>query len=183
MKHGLIKDQTYKGYTLLTPPSILLYNKIGLPIHATYRFVGYKSSIMRYLIDNKDCEVNGDGAHGFTIHMAVGDVAKTAGQLYSDAFKGAALGFAGEFVTLVDAMNNVLDGISVAGIVGDLASGDAPGGVAPVRPDRKAYAWDHAMNDRIIVDLTMNSGEKTRWLDLGASKCTLHTIAYLLYNT
>lgn len=183
MKHGLIKDQTFAGYTLLTPPSILLHNKIGLPIHATYRFVGYKSSIMRYLIDNKDCEVNGEDSHGFTIQMAVGDVAKSAGEQYSDAFKGAALGFAGGVVTLVDAMNNVLDGISVAGMIGDLASGDGPSGAAPVRPDRMAYAWDHAMHDRIIVDLSMYKGEKARWLDLGATKCTLHTIAYLLYNT
>jgi hypothetical protein len=183
MKHGLVQNQTFAGSTLMAPPSILLYNKIGLPIHATYRFVGYKTSILRYLIDNKDCVVNGANEHGFTIQMAVGEVAKTASQEYSEAFAGAALGVAGGIVSAVDMMNNVLDGLSVAGMVADALPGGSNGPNAPVRPGKKAYAWDHAMNARIIVDLSLYKGDKDRWLDLGATECNLHTIAFLLYNT
>ncbi|MEO0991651.1 MAG: hypothetical protein AAFX00_11955 [Pseudomonadota bacterium] len=183
MKHGHIQNQTFAGFELLTPPSIGLHGKIGLPIHKTYRFVGYKTSILRYMMDNKDCVVNGANDHGFTIQMAVGEVAKTAGEQYADAFRGAALGAVGEFSTAIDAMNNVLDGLSVVGMINDILDGDPPGGVAPVRPDKKAYAWDHAMGTRIIVDLSLYKGEKDRWLDLGATTCTLHTIAYLMHNT
>lgn len=183
MKHGMIQNQSFAGYDLMQPPSILLYNKIGLGIHNTYRFVGYKTSILRYLIDNKDCVVNGANADGFTIQMAVGEVAKTVGELYSEAFAGAALGVVGGLSSAVDMMNTVLDGVSVAGMIADRLPGGNAGPHAPVRPDKKAYAWDHAMHAKIIVDLSLYKGERDRWLDLGATECNLHTIAYLLHNT
>lgn len=184
MKHGLVQGESFAGYSLMTPPSILLHNKIGLSLTGgAYRFVGYKSSILRYLIDNKDCVVNGANDAGFTIQMAVGEVGKTAAEQYSELFAGAALSVAGGLVSAVDMMNTVLDGVSVAGIVGDALPGGPNRSNAPVRPDKKAYAWDHAMNAKIIVDLSLYSGARNRWYDLKATRCTLHTIAFLVYNT
>ena len=48
------------------------------------------------------------------------------GNLYIDVIcRGrAALGAAGEFSTAIDAMNNVLDGLSVAGMINDILGGE-----------------------------------------------------------
>lgn len=162
----------------MVPPSRLIYKKIGLPIHQKYRFIGYKTSILRHLIDCGDEVVNGDSHAQFTIQVKIADVAKTATEHYTGAIQSAALGVAGEAVTAINTMNTVLDGVSVAGMVGDLM----PEGKKPElkRPGAVAYKKDHIMNGRIIVTLGMQGGETPGWIDTGKHEITLRDVAVIL---
>ncbi len=180
MKHGLIQNQTFAGYELLTPPSRYLTNKIGLTIANTYRFVGYKTSILRHLIDTGDCVVNGKNADGFTVQIQIAEVMKSGSQQIVDSIRGGALGIAGGSVAAVDMMNNVLDGISVAGMIKDMAP-DGETTIAPLkRPGKAKYLKDHAMNNRIIVDLSMHKGTRDRWIDTMMEQIDLRTVAHYL---
>ena len=177
MKHGLVRNESYKGYQLLVPPSRLLYNKIGLPIHETYRFIGYKSSILRHLIDSGDTVVNGKNDLGFTIQLKIGDVMKSATDEIVDTVRGVALGAAGSVVSAVDIMNTVLDGVSVLELVRNLLpESEKPPELK--RPSKARYLKDHALNSRIIVDISMHKGEKVGWIDTEASESTLKNVAY-----
>ncbi|MEM6305595.1 MAG: hypothetical protein AAF744_12820 [Pseudomonadota bacterium] len=176
MKHGIVQNESFAGAELMTPPSRLIYNRIGLPVHATYRFIGYKSSILRHLIDSSDCAVEGHNDLGFTIQIKISEVMKSGSEQIADSIRGGALGVAGEVVTLVDLMNNVLDGISVI----DLVRQQLPAGQAPAlkRPNRATYLKDHAINSRIMVDLSLHKGEKSGWIDTETVDCTLKEVAY-----
>ncbi len=179
MKHGLVSNQSFRGYTLMAPPSRILYGKIGLPVHATYRFVGYQTSILRHLMDCGEETVKGHEA-GFTIQVSVNNVMKSATEEIVGAVQGAALGVAGEAVNAISIMGNVLDGISVAGMVGDMLP--ESGKPALKRPGKVAYRKDHLMNDRIIVDVTMHKGDRSGWVDTGKQEITLLDVAYIVYD-
>lgn len=177
MKHGLVLNESFKGYGLMVPPSRVLFNKIGLPIHATYRFVGYKSSILRHMIDSGDTIVNGKNDLGFTVQLKIGEVMKSGSEQIVDSIRGGALGVAGNVVTAVDLMNNVLDGIAVMELVRNLLpEGEKPPELK--RPSKAKYLKDHALNSRIIVDITMHKGERNGWIDTEAEETTLKNVAY-----
>lgn len=163
----------------MTPPSRILYGKIGLPVHATYRFVGYQTSILRHLIDCGEETVKGHQS-GFTIQISVNSVMKSATEEIVGAVQSAALGVAGEVVSMVGTMGTVLDGISVLGMAG----GMLPEGERPElkRPGKAAYHKDHLMNDRIIVDVTMHKGDRTGWVDTGKQEITLKDVAYVVHD-
>lgn len=179
MKHGLVQGETYKGYTLMVPPSRQFYGKIGLPVYATYRFVGYKTSILRHLLDCGTETVSGSET-GFTIQVRVNNVMKSATEEYVGRIQSAAFGIAGESVNAISAIGNVLDGVSFAGMVNDLL----PDAERPPlkRPGKVAVKKDHIMNGRLIVDVTMHSGVKAGWNDTGQQEVTLKDIAYIVHD-
>jgi len=147
MKHGVITGQTFEG-TKLNPASVINSQKIGLGISNTYRFVGHKTTILRYLIDNKDYKIT--CLKSEHIHVKVADVAQNATEAFMNSFKGAALGVAGDANAVIDAANNVLDGIATVTTALGFFQARTP---ALKRPGKFAYAKDHALNSKIIVDL------------------------------
>lgn len=149
-----------------------------MPIHQKYRFTGYKTSILRHLIDCEDEIVNGDLHPSFTIHVRITDVAKTAAEHYTGAVQSAALGFAGEAVSAINTMNTVLDGVSVAGMVKDVTPDENTPKLK--RPGAMAYQKDHMMNGRLILTIGMQGGETPGWIDTGEHQIILRDVAVIL---
>lgn len=180
MKHGRILNQTFAGTQLLSyKPDWLRSHGVGLGTAGTYRFLGYKTSIMRFLIDMDETKIN--CLEGETIQIKYGQVADTATEQYVGAIQSAALGVAGEFVTMIEMMNNVLDGVSVAGMVGDMAPGFDANNLRPLkRPSALAYRKDHALNKKVIIDLRGGAGVTPGWTDTGSSLMTFKTLAFLI---
>jgi hypothetical protein len=180
MKHGLVRNESFRGAQLMEPPSRILMKKIGLPMHETYRFVGYKTSILRHLIDCGDEVVNGSSDDGFSIQVHVGDVAKTATELITGQIQSAAFGGAGEASTAISAIGTALDGVSVLGMIDDML----PESERPplTRPGRVAVKKDHIMNGKLIVDITMHQGLKAGWADTGKQQITLKDVAYIVHD-
>lgn len=186
MKHGYVENESFRG-CILVAPGYLKNNTIGLPIHRTYRFEGYKSSILRHLIDRRGVGVKTDSKSeelGFTVQVQIANVMKSASEQYINQFRGAALGVAGGFVSAIDAMNTVLDGISVMGYAHDLVGGGGGKGMPELkRPSGFSYFKDHQLNGRMIVNLSAYKGEKKGWIDTGKNETSLEAVAYLLRAT
>lgn len=189
MNHGHVQNETFAGYELHLPPSRALNQKIAVSSHKKYRFVGYKTSILRHLIDCGDEVVSGsaEGTSGsgvlavHTVQVAVKDVMNTATEQYVGAIQGAALGAAGEAVQAVGTMNSILDGVSVLGMIEDaLPSANKP---ELKRPGKWAYRKDHLMNGRIIVDIEMHTGARTGWTDTESQSITLLDVAYIVADS
>ncbi|MEO0989606.1 MAG: hypothetical protein AAFX00_01505 [Pseudomonadota bacterium] len=176
MKHGVIIKQSLDG-TVLNSSSFTLKNKIGLGVSNTYRFVGYKTSLLRFMIDNEKTPVT--CMKNETLHIKIGDVAKSAMDAIIDTAKKGAIGLGG-VAEVLETATTVLDGISSAETIYDIV----PKTKGLKRPSNFAYHKDHALHARVIVDLKgITPGQNARvdgFADIGVSECTLIDIASLL---
>ena len=160
MKHGILQAKSirpYEGDLFGTSGPIKLNGR-------TYRFEGYKTSIMRYLLDNGtrkivDGKPPGDKADEYgtstkrPICVRGGNVGKTASETVVETFQGGALGLigggSGPIMEIASTALDVKDALDIA----NSATG-ATDKVADVsRPGKIAYGVDHAFGNRIIIDI------------------------------
>ncbi len=181
MHKGYVRNETFAGRTL---QDIAFYQgKIGISsTSGDYMFHGYRTSILRYLIENKSDVVNlasGDAANAkICVHVA--DEADKASDLITNNIRALALGGAGEVVSAIGAINTVLDGVSVAGMVRDMMPSHDPSLSLPDTPSKFKCAKDKALNKRIFVRLSCYHEGKPGWHDLGLSTITFGDLAVVV---
>lgn len=180
MIHGYVKSETFAG-TSLHPGLSSITKQIGLTHSSKFQWRGYRTSLLRHMIDRQDYAITAQS--GYTIHVKISNLMKSGGEQLADVVRarvgGIALSIAGGANTLVDMMNNATDAISAVEIVKSLKP-ESKVNKPLVRPGRAETLKDHSLNDRIIVIVEANIGEKSGWTDLGLSSCTYGTIAHMV---
>ena len=181
MHKGYVRNETFAGRTL---QDIALYQgKIGIgSTSGDYLFHGYRTSIIRYLIENQTDTINlasSDAANtNLCVHIA--DEADKASDLIADNIRMAVMGGVGEIVSIVGTINSVLDGVSVAGMVRDLMPSHNPSLTLPDKPSKFARAKDKALNKRIFVRISCYGEGKPGWHDLGLPSITFGDLAVVV---
>jgi len=181
MNKGYVRSETFAGRQL---QDIAYFSgKIGISsTSGDYLFHGYKTSILRYLIADPTSTINLANADAKNTNLCVhiADEADKASDLIAKQLGGAMLAGAGEIVNLVNVMNNVLGGISVAGIVGDLMPGRSAGLSLPKSPGRFSSVKNKALDKRIFVRLSCYHETKPAWHDLGLQSVTFGDLAVVV---
>ena len=157
MQHGIkVGDviRPYEGDLLGAPDPVKLNGR-------TYRFQGYKSSIMQHLLDNGTKKIvvgkTSTDEYGtstkFPICVRGGNVGKTTSETVVETIQGGALGLVGSGAgPLMETASTVLDVKDTLDIV-NTATGATDRMTNVSRPGKIAYRLDHMFGNRIIIDV------------------------------
>lgn len=164
----------------------------------TYRFEGYKSSILKYLCDNGQYEIVAGSsgvaadAHNTDLkrHLCIGgaQVGKTAGQAITELAQHSALSLGGEldqidqFMTAPAMLQQGNDAFNIARAPGEeIMSRIAHRQLAARKPGSVKRFLDRTLNERIIVDISSyiapTSRKYSKVVETGQDRLTFSMLA------
>lgn len=158
MKHGILK-----GDLIIPDPGFALFGARKITLHGrTYQLIGYKSSILKYLIDNGECKfIAGKIASDeygtkadMNLRIRGNVVGKSASEEIVDSIRGGALGFATGIAPALTALGTAIDTMTAIGHVNTVTgTTDKLADAGTSRPNKFQSFMDHRFGDRIIIDI------------------------------